>query len=192
MGTPVLTRLQMRFKCAIRLFEQETVSMQGINKVILIGRLGQDPEVRMTPNGQAVCSLRLATSESWMKDGNKEERTEWHRIVVWGRQAELAGKYLKKGRSCFIEGKLQTRSWDDQQSGQKRYSTEIVASNIQFLDSGTGRGAEVAPGNDYAGDVGSENPFFGGGPSYDNAGSNRPAANGTTNRSVDLDDDVPF
>jgi single-strand DNA-binding protein len=172
--------------------EQETVRMQGVNKVILIGRLGQDPEVRMTPNGQAVCSLRLATSESWMKDGNKEERTEWHRIVVWGRQAELAGKYLKKGRSCFIEGKLQTRSWDDQQTGQKRYSTEIVASNIQFLDSGTGRGAEASSGADFGSDAGSDNPFFGGGPSYDNGGGNRSTATGTSNRSVDLDDDVPF
>lgn len=166
--------------------------MQGVNKVILIGRLGQDPEVRMTPNGQAVCSLRLATSESWTKDGNKEERTEWHRVVVWGRQAELAGKYLKKGRACFIEGKLQTRSWDDQQTGQKRYSTEIVASNIQFLDSGTGRASEASSNNDFAGDVGSENPFFGGGPSYEQSGQSRSASTGTTNRSVELDDDVPF
>ena len=172
--------------------------MQGVNKVILIGRLGQDPEVRMTPNGQAVCSLRLATSESWTKDGQKEERTEWHRVVVWGKQAELAGKYLKKGRACFIEGKLQTRSWDDQQTGQKRYSTEIVASNIQFLDSGTGRGAEHSAGGDFAAasssDVGNDNPFFGGGPSYDNGGaSHRSAANGGAGtRSVELDDDVPF
>lgn len=167
--------------------------MQGVNKVILIGRLGQDPEVRMTPNGQAVCSLRLATSETWMKDGNKEERTEWHRIVVWGRQAELAGKYLKKGRSCFIEGKLQTRSWDDQQSGQKRYSTEIVASNIQFLDSGASRGSDASAGGDYAAaDAGNDNPFFGGGPSYDNGGNNRAAATGNASRSVELDDDVPF
>jgi single-strand DNA-binding protein len=183
----------MRFKRAFRKSAQEKVTMQGVNKVILIGRLGQDPEVRMTPNGQAVCSLRLATSESWTKDGNKEERTEWHRIVVWGRQAELAGKYLKKGRSCFVEGKLQTRSWDDQQSGQKRYSTEIVASNIQFLDSGTGRGTETSSGPDYAGDAGAENPFFAGGPSYDNGGANRSAgAAGQTARAVDLDDDVPF
>jgi len=166
--------------------------MQGVNKVILIGRLGQDPEVRMTPNGQAVCSLRLATSESWTKDGNKEERTEWHRVVVWGRQAELAGKYLKKGRSCFIEGKLQTRSWDDQQSGQKRYSTEIVASNIQFLDSGASRGSDTSTGADFPSDSGSDNPFFGGGPSYDNGGNTRAAAGGSTNRNVDLDDDVPF
>lgn len=166
--------------------------MQGVNKVILIGRLGQDPEVRMTPNGQAVCSLRLATSESWTKDGNKEERTEWHRVVVWGRQAELAGKYLKKGRACFIEGKLQTRSWDDQQSGQKRYSTEIVASNIQFLDSGTGRGAEASSGSEFSADAGAENPFFGGGPSYEQSGTTRSASTGTTNRNVDLDDDVPF
>lgn len=167
--------------------------MQGVNKVILIGRLGQDPEVRMTPNGQTVCSLRLATSESWMKDGNKEERTEWHRIVVWGRQAELAGKYLKKGRSCFIEGKLQTRSWDDQQSGQKRYSTEIVANNIQFLDSGTGRGSDATSNQqEFSPDAGSDNPFFGGGPSYEASSNNRAAASSSAGQNIDLDDDVPF
>jgi single-strand DNA-binding protein len=166
--------------------------MQGVNKVILIGRLGQDPEVRMTPNGQTVASLRLATSESWMKDGNKEERTEWHRVVVWGRQAELAGKYLKKGRSCFIEGKLQTRSWDDQQSGQKRYSTEIVASNIQFLDSGAGRSSENSNNQqEFSSDAGSDNPFFGGGPSYDSS-NNRAAASSSAGSNMDLDDDVPF
>lgn len=166
--------------------------MQGVNKVILIGRLGQDPEVRMTPNGQAVCNFSLATSESWTKDGNKEERTEWHRIVVWGRQAEIAGKFLKKGRSCFVEGKLQTRSWDDQQTGQKRYATEIVANNLQFLDSGTGRSTDQSMGGDMPTDSGSDNPFFSGGPSYESNNSSR-AATGTTNsRSVELDDDVPF
>jgi single-strand DNA-binding protein len=111
--------------------------MQGVNKVILVGRLGQDPEVRATPSGQTVASLRIATSESWIKDGQREERTEWHRVVVWGKQAENVGKYLAKGRSVFVEGKLQTRSWDDATSGQKRFMTEIVASNVQFLDSGS-------------------------------------------------------
>ncbi|WP_186650198.1 single-stranded DNA-binding protein [Fluviispira vulneris] len=110
--------------------------MSGVNKVILIGRLGQEPEIRSTAGGQQVCTLSLATSESWIKDGNKEERTEWHRVVLWGRQAENAHKYLKKGRMVYIEGKLQTRSWQDQQ-GQKRYTTEIVATAMQFLEGGS-------------------------------------------------------
>lgn len=108
--------------------------MSGVNKVILVGRLGQDPDLRNTPSGQQVCTLNIATSETWVKDGNKEERTEWHRVVLWGRQAELASKYLRKGRLVYIEGKLQTRTWQDQQN-QKRYMTEIVANNMQFLES---------------------------------------------------------
>lgn len=106
----------------------------SINKVILIGRLGQDPELKYTPSGAAVANFSIATSESWTdKSGQKQERTEWHRIVVWGKLAELCNQYLAKGRQCFVEGSLQTRSWDDQQSGQKRYMTEINARNIQFL-----------------------------------------------------------
>ncbi len=105
----------------------------SINKVILIGRLGQDPELKYTPSGAAVCNFSLATSESWNdKAGQKQERTEWHRVVVWGKLAELCNQYLAKGRQCFVEGSLQTRSWDGQ-DGQKRYTTEINARNIQFL-----------------------------------------------------------
>ena len=107
--------------------------MSGVNKVILVGRLGADPELRSTPSGAQMCSLSIATSETWVKDGKREEKTEWHRVVLWSRQAELAQKYLKKGRMVYIEGKLQTRSWQDQQ-GQKRYTTEIVANNLQFID----------------------------------------------------------
>ena len=107
--------------------------MSGINKVILIGRLGQDPEVRYTPSGQAVANFSMATSENWTgKDGQKQERTEWHRIVVWGRLAELCKDYLRKGRQVYIDGKLQTRSWDDK-DGKKRYTTEIIANTVQFL-----------------------------------------------------------
>jgi single-strand DNA-binding protein len=107
--------------------------MSGVNKVILIGRLGQDPEVRYTPSGQAVANFTMATSENWTgKDGQKQERTEWHRIVVWGRLAELCKDYLRKGRQVYIDGKLQTRSWDDKE-GKKRYTTEIVANTVQFL-----------------------------------------------------------
>lgn len=107
--------------------------MSGVNKVILVGRLGTDPEVRYTNNGKAVAKLSIATSENWSdKEGQRQERTEWHRIVVWGKLGELCGEYLKKGRQVFIEGRLQTRSWEDKE-GQKRYTTEIVAQNIQFL-----------------------------------------------------------
>ncbi len=109
--------------------------MSGVNKVIILGRLGTDPEFRSTPNGAQVCTLSVATSENWVKDGKKEERTEWHRVIFWGKQAELAGKYLKKGRQVYLEGRLQTRSWQDAQ-GQKRFTTEIVGNTMQFIDSG--------------------------------------------------------
>jgi single-strand DNA-binding protein len=118
---------------------------RGVNKVILIGNLGADPEVRYTPSGVAVANFNLATSESWNdKEGQKQERTEWHRLVVWRKLAEIAGQYLKKGSRIYIEGKLQTRSWDDQ-SGQKRYTTEVVVDDMQMLDSrgDTGGGGRV-------------------------------------------------
>jgi len=110
--------------------------MSGINKVILIGRLGSDPEVRYTPSGVAVANFSVATSEEWKdKDsGEKKERTEWHRIVAWRRLGEICGEYLSKGRQVYVEGRLQTRSWDDR-DGNKKYTTEIVASDIQFLGS---------------------------------------------------------
>ena len=105
----------------------------SVNKVILLGRLGQDPELKYTPSGTAVCNFSIATSESWSdKSGQKQERTEWHRIVVWGKLAELCNQYLSKGRQAFIEGGLQTRSWEDKQ-GQKRYTTEINAKSVQFI-----------------------------------------------------------
>ncbi len=105
----------------------------SVNKVILLGRLGQDPELKHTPSGSAVCNFSLATSEYWAdKNGQKQERTEWHRVVVWGKLAELCNQYLAKGRQAFVEGRLQTRSWDDQ-SGQKKYTTEIVATTVQFI-----------------------------------------------------------
>jgi len=110
----------------------------SVNKVIILGRLGQEPELKYTPSGAAVCNFSLATSENWMdKSGQKQERTEWHRIVVWGKLAELCNQYLSKGRQAFIEGSLQTRSWDDK-TGQKRYTTEINAKNVQFLGASTG------------------------------------------------------
>ena len=107
--------------------------MAGVNKVILIGNLGADPEVRYTPSGKAVANFRIATSEQWTsKEGEKEERTEWHRIVAWGRLGEICGEYLHKGRQVYVEGKLQTRAWEDR-DGNKRYTTEIVAQAMQML-----------------------------------------------------------
>lgn len=113
--------------------------MASINKVILIGNLGGDPEVRYLPSGQPVANFNIATTERWTgKDGNPGERTEWHRIVVFGKQAENCKEYLKKGRQVYVEGRLQTREWNDKE-GQKRRTTEIVAQIVRFL--GTGGGA---------------------------------------------------
>ena len=109
----------------------------SVNKVILLGRLGQDPELKYTPGGAAVCNFSLATTEAWTdKQGQKQEKTEWHRVVVWGKLAELCNQYLAKGRQAFLEGRLQTRSWDDK-DGNKRYTTEILASTVQFIGGAT-------------------------------------------------------
>jgi single-strand DNA-binding protein len=108
--------------------------MSGINKVILVGRLGNDPEIRYTQQGVAVTNFNVATSETWVdKAAQKQERTEWHRIVVWGKMAETCSQYLAKGRQVYVEGRLQTRQWEDKE-GSKRYTTEVVASTVQFLD----------------------------------------------------------
>jgi single-strand DNA-binding protein len=108
--------------------------MAGINKVILIGRLGRDPEVRYTPDGTAVANFSIATSEEWKdrETGEKKERTEWHRIVAWRKLGEICGEYLSKGRQVYVEGRLQTREWEDQ-DGKKRWTTEIVARDMQML-----------------------------------------------------------
>lgn len=109
--------------------------MRGVNRVILLGNLGQDPEVRYMTNGEAVANFTVATSESWTdQQGQKQERTEWHRIVVYRKLAEIVGQFLHKGSKVYLEGKLQTREWTDQQ-GQKRYTTEIVCHEMQMLDS---------------------------------------------------------
>jgi single-strand DNA-binding protein len=115
-------------------FEKEwRQNMTGINKVILIGRLGNDPEVRYTPDGTAVANFNIATSDEWTDKGSGErkERTEWHRVVAWRRLGEICGEYLSKGRQVYVEGKLQTRSWE--KDGVTRYTTEIIASDVQFL-----------------------------------------------------------
>jgi single-strand DNA-binding protein len=132
--------------------------MASVNKVILVGNLGKDPEVRFTPSGQAVAKFPIATTDSWMdQEGKRQERTEWHNIVVWGKQAENCGQYLAKGRQVYIEGAIRSRSYDDKE-GNKRYITEIVAQRVQFLGGG-GRGSQYEGG-------GSGGGFddFGGGP----------------------------
>ncbi len=123
--------------------------MSGVNVVFLVGRLGKDPEMRYTPSGAPVANFTVATSESWNdKEGQRQERTEWHRIVVWGKSAELCGQYLKKGREVCIEGRIQTREWMDRDNN-KRYTTEVVANKVTFLGSrndGAGAGAGAGAG----------------------------------------------
>jgi len=177
---------------------------RGINKVILVGNLGKDPEVRYMPNGQAVANVTVATSESW-KDkntGEQQERTEWHRVVFYRRLGEIAGEYLKKGSKIYVEGKLQTKKWQDN-SGNDRYTTEIVASEMQMLDS---RGAGGS--NQYGGQQGGGSNQYDGG---QQGGSNQGDSNGSMNQANnnsnnnyapgpdsqtapagDFDDDIPF
>ena len=133
------------------------MARSGINKVILVGNLGQDPEVKYTAGGAAVTTLSLATSESWKdKDtGSDQEKTEWHRVVLWRRLAEIAGEYLKKGSKVYIEGQLQTRKWE--QDGQTRYTTEVVGRDMQFLDSRGGSSSDSSSYEDTSQDAGSQN-----------------------------------
>ena len=112
------------------------MATKGVNKVIIVGNLGNDPEIRNLPNGGAVANLSVATSESWKdQQGQPQERTEWHNIVFFNRLAEVAGQYLQKGSKVYVEGKLRTRKWQDKETGQDRYKTEIVGDNMQMLDS---------------------------------------------------------
>jgi len=109
--------------------------MASVNKVILVGRLGKDPEIKSTPNGQTVAKFTMATDERYTdRNGEKQERTEWHNIVAWGKLAEICGQYLRKGKLVYIDGQIRTDSWDDKESGQKRYRTEIIANQMQMLD----------------------------------------------------------
>lgn len=137
--------------------------MASVNRVIILGNLGQDPEVRYTPSGAAVCTLSVATTETRTdRDGNRQENTEWHRVVVWNKQAENCAKYLSKGRSVYVEGRLQTRSWDDKNTGQKKYTTEIIAQTVQFIGSARDSGAHAgaAAGMGMAGGMGADIPSF--------------------------------
>jgi len=153
---------------------------RGVNKVILVGNLGKDPEVKYTANGAAVANITVATSESWndKQTGEKQEKTEWHRVVFFRRLAEIAGEYLRKGSQVYIEGKLQTRKWQDQ-NGQDRYTTEIVANEMQMLG---GRG----------GDGGARPQQGGGGGFRSNAPAQQAPAQSQPDSGGFDDDDIPF
>jgi single-strand DNA-binding protein len=164
---------------------------RGINKVILIGNLGQDPETRTTPGGTTVTNLRLATSESWRDktSGEMKEQTEWHTIVMWGRLGEIGAEYLRKGSQVYIEGRLQTRKWQDKATGNDRYSTEVVASEMQMRGSRGGTGSGSGGGGAETRDR-REAPAEG-------AGQGSGASTGETGQSKtapagDFDDDIPF
>jgi single-strand DNA-binding protein len=146
----------------------------SLNKVMLIGNLGKDPELRFTPSGRAVARFPLATSEQWTdQSGQRQDRTEWHNVVVWGKQAESCGQYLAKGRQVFVEGSVRSRQYDDKE-GQKRYITEIIAQRVQFLGGGRGDGASRGA------------PAAGGGGGGGAGGEDAPPA------PMPEDDDVPF
>ncbi|MDY7026597.1 MAG: single-stranded DNA-binding protein [Pseudomonadota bacterium] len=180
---------------------------RGINKAIIVGNLGNDPDVKMTSNGSAVANLSVATSEGWRdkNTGEMQERTEWHRIVLFNRLAEIAQQYLRKGSKVYIEGKIQTRKWQDQ-NGQDRYSTEIVCNELQMLDS---RGDNAMSGGSFGGGSNSAGGFnkpsqnfnhSGGGQQNSGfgqhqqlgSGANQQKPNFTMPNDADFDDDVPF
>jgi len=165
---------------------------RGINKVILIGNLGRDPETRYTQGGSAVTNLRVATAESWKdrQTGEQQERTEWHSVVCFARLGEIAGEYLRKGSKVYIEGRLQTRKWQDK-DGNDRYTTEIVANDMQMLDSRGGSGSDEAPMRQGGARPASRGesrterePSSHGGVSYDSSA--------TSDFGDDVDDDIPF
>ena len=168
---------------------------RGVNKVIIIGNLGADPETRAMPSGTTVANLRVATSESWRdkQTGEQQERTEWHRVALFGRLAEVAAEYLRKGSQVYIEGSLRTRKWQDKQ-GNERYSTEIVGNDMQMLG-GRGGGAGAAPGGGpgpsgggrehFGEDTGGGGPGGGGG----GGGAGRSGGGGS---GEEFDDDIPF
>ena len=165
--------------------------MASVNKVILIGNLGRDPETRYTTGGDAVTNLRIATTETWKdKSGEKQEKTEWHTVVLFGRQAEIAGEYLKKGRSVYIEGRLQTRKYTDKE-GVEKYSTEVVGDRMQLLGGreGGGSGGDVEFSG---GSGGGRAAGSGGGAGGGGSGGGGPKGGGARPKPDDFDDDIPF
>ena len=157
----------------------------SVNKVILVGRLGRDPETRYTGGGQAVANFSVATDETYKdRNGERQKRTEWHKIVVWGKQAEIAQQYLKKGSLVFIEGRIQSREWQDKE-GQKRTSFEIVANNFRMLG---GRSEGAAAGAGAGGGAARESEEFG----TPHAGGEEPMGGGTAGGTEISDEDIPF
>jgi single-strand DNA-binding protein len=164
--------------------------MGSVNKVILVGNLGADPELKYTPSNRPVCNLSIATNEVWKdKGGQKQERTEWHRVNVWGDQAEHCSKYLAKGRTVYIEGRLQTRSWDDKE-GKKRYSTEVVAERVVFLGGGGEPGAGGARRT--GGGAGGAGTASGGRPGWPEEQQGGGPDSGESPSLPPSDDDIPF
>ena len=162
--------------------------MASVNKVILIGNLGRDPEVRYTPSGSAVCNISLATTRNWKSrdSGERQEETEWHRVVFYDRLAEIAGEYLKKGRSVFVEGRLKTRKWQDKE-GKDQYTTEIIADQMQLLGGRDGGGDDASHSRDDG-----EAPARRAAPQRPaSAPASRPAPKSATGFD-DMDDDIPF
>jgi len=170
---------------------------RGVNKVIIVGNLGADPETRAMPSGSTVANLRIATTENWKdrQTGEQQERTEWHRVVLFGRLGEVAAEYLRKGSQVYIEGSLRTRKWTDKQ-GTERYSTEIVGNDMQMLGGrggGGGAGAGGSGGGGGGGGGGERSSGGGGRPPRDEGDYPEPAAPaGGGSRSDDFDDDIPF
>jgi single-strand DNA-binding protein len=166
--------------------------MASVNKVILVGNLGRDPETRYTTGGEAVANISVATTDSWKdKSGEKQERTEWHRVAFFGKLAEIAGEYLKKGSQVYVEGRLQTRKWQDK-DGQDKYTTEIIADRMQMLGSRGGGGASAMgepPSDGERGSGGGSRPAGGGGGGGKSSGG---GASGAKKNVDDLDDDIPF
>ena len=166
--------------------------MASVNKVILVGNLGRDPETRYSPDGSAITNVSIATTDTWKdKNGEKQERTEWHRIVFFNRGnyklAEIAGEYLKKGSQVYVEGKLQTKKWQDK-DGVEKYTTEVIAESMQMLGSRQGMGGES--GGDYA--RSSSGGVPGGPPSAGIASKPAAGAKGGAVKFDDMDDDIPF
>jgi len=167
--------------------------MASVNKVILVGNLGRDPEVRYTPDGAAICNVSIATTSQWKdkNSGERREETEWHRVVFYNRLAEIAGEYLKKGRSVYVEGRLKTRKWQDKDTGADKYTTEIVADQMQMLG-----------GRDSGGEGGGGGGGYGDAPSAPRQQAPRPApapraaapaaGGGGGANLADMDDDIPF
>ena len=162
--------------------------MASVNKVILIGNLGRDPETRYMPDGGAITNISIATTETWKdKNGDKQEKTEWHRVAFFGKLAEIAGEYLKKGSQCYVEGRLQTRKWQDK-DGQDKYTTEIVADRMQMLGSRQGMGGGDRGGGDMPERESSGGGGGGGGAAR---GAAKPAAK-SGGKFDDFEDDIPF